>query len=74
MKSDRRHEGAFCQKLGLSAEALYRRAIAGDALCAFPDQPAGASPAGERVVDPALFGIGVTQPRAGLFSFLTKLI
>jgi CheY-like chemotaxis protein len=49
-QSDRRHEGTFCQELGLSAEALYRRAIAGDAVRAFPHQPAAAAPAGERLV------------------------
>jgi hypothetical protein len=52
-QSNRRHEGAFCQKLGFPPEAVHGRTITDDAVGAFPDQPAGASPTGQRVVDPA---------------------
>jgi len=72
-QSDRRHEGAFCQKLGLSAEALYRRAIAGDAIRAFSNQPAGASPEGECLIDPARCGIAARRGEPSLARLSSSL-
>lgn len=49
-QSDRWHEGAFCQKLGLPPQTLHSRTIAGDAVRAFSHQPAATAAAGERLV------------------------